>query len=83
MAQRTPGKVALPYLADWRKHRQLTMRALYKASGVSPDTIFNLEHGHRLATYTTVGKLAKGLKITPQVLVQSRPEMVGETKGEA
>ena len=67
------GRVALPYLAAWRAKLFKTQRALSAESGVSVNTINSLEHGYTRANYSTLGKLARGLGITPEQLVRTNP----------
>lgn len=50
-------------LAELREQRALTLRELSKTSGVSPDTINQIELGHRKARPSTLRKLAKALDV--------------------
>lgn len=50
-------------LAEFREERGLTLRELSKMSGVSPDTINQIELGHRKARPSTLRKLAKSLDV--------------------
>ena len=74
MAEETTGRVSLPYLRRWRRKRFKTLRTLEVDSGVSRNTIINLELGRRQANYDTLGKLARGLGITPEQLVNVDPD---------
>lgn len=73
MGKQTTGRVALPYLAAWRRKRFITQRGLADASGVSGNAINALEQGYRQANYATLGKLARALGITPEQLANSNP----------
>jgi transcriptional regulator with XRE-family HTH domain len=50
-------------LAELRERRGLTLRELSKMSGVSPDTINQIELGHRKARPSTLRKLARALEV--------------------
>jgi len=50
-------------LAELREQRALTLRELSKTSGVSPDTINQIELGHRKARPSTLRKLARALDV--------------------
>jgi transcriptional regulator with XRE-family HTH domain len=56
-------------LQKLRKMRLLTLRALSEKSGVSPNTIWRLEHGHN-AHPATIVKLAEVLGVEPTELVR-------------
>jgi transcriptional regulator with XRE-family HTH domain len=71
--QRAPMGVQLPQLRAWRLYKLMSMRALSEASGVSPNTINNVETQQGYARFETVGKLARGLGITPEALVYEQP----------
>jgi transcriptional regulator with XRE-family HTH domain len=73
MNRRASGRVALPYLSAWRNKRFLTQRGLAEASGISGNTINALEQGYRQANYSTLGKLARALGITPEQLANADP----------
>lgn len=74
MIKRSTGRVALPYLVTWRTKQFKTQRMLAANSGVSASAINALERGKQQANYATVGKLARGLGITPEQLVNVNPE---------
>lgn len=83
MQEYSTGRVALPYLAAWRAMRLKTQRALSAESGVSANTINDLEHQRTRANYSTVGKLARALGLTPEQLVRENPfPSEGETTEE-
>jgi transcriptional regulator with XRE-family HTH domain len=71
--QRAPMGVQLPQLRAWRLYKLMSMRALSEASGVSTNTINNVETQQGYARFETVGKLAKGLGISPETLVYQQP----------
>lgn len=66
--------VALPHLQAWRLRQRFTMRALAARAQVSPTTISGLENGHIRANFTTLGKLATALGITPEALLKAPPD---------
>lgn len=81
------ARYKLPYLRAWRRKKFMSMRDLKVASGVSTNTITLLENERSEANPSTVGKLAKGLGITPDELVYTNPlaerghhEVEGEKK---
>jgi DNA-binding Xre family transcriptional regulator len=66
--------VVLPNLRAWRLRKLLSMRDLSERSGVSTNTINALENQQGRARFATLGKLAKGLGITPEQLAYHAPE---------
>jgi transcriptional regulator with XRE-family HTH domain len=46
-----------------RRSKGLSQRALAKAAGVSPSTVYELESGRRIANPSTLAKLAKALEV--------------------
>lgn len=69
----SPGRVTLAYLRQWRQKKFKSQGRLATDSGVSKDSISELERGIRKANFETVGRLAKGLGITPEELVHVNP----------
>ena len=57
-------------LAELRERRFLSHRELAKLTGVSPQTVLNLEHGETEAQRRTVRKLAQALEVDPGELVR-------------
>lgn len=87
---RTRGKiphargVELPNLRAWRMYKLMSTRALAEAAHVSGATVNDLENQGGRALFATVGKLARGLGITPEQLVYQEPPMIpGEKKQES
>jgi DNA-binding XRE family transcriptional regulator len=68
------GRVALRYLRQYRKKFFKSQGRLAADSGVSKDSISELERGLRRANYETVGRLAKALDLTPHQLVNVNPD---------
>ena len=56
-------------LAEYRKRSRLTQHELARASGVSRPTIAAVELGYRGARMSTIKKLARVLKVSPEDLV--------------
>ena len=56
-------------LRELRRLRVLTLRELEEESGVSYNTIWRLENGHRQARPSTIRKLAAALGVEASVLV--------------
>lgn len=76
MSQSDPelgARYKLPYLRAWRRKKFMSMRDLKEASGVSTNTLTLLENQRSEANPGTVGKLARGLGITPDELVYTNP----------
>jgi transcriptional regulator with XRE-family HTH domain len=69
----TDSRVMLHFLRAWRAYLVLSIGELSDASGVSKDTIVQLEHERTRANPATVGKLAKALDITRRQLVYEQP----------
>lgn len=63
----------MEHLAELRESRGLTLRELAKMSGVSPDTINQIELGHRKARPSTLRKLARALQVEIEELT-ARPK---------
>ena len=57
-------------LRDLRRRRVLTLRELEEESGVSYNTIWRIENGHREARPSTIRKLAAALGVEPEKLVK-------------
>ena len=47
----------------------MTQEALAEAAGLHPTFVSNVEHGYRVPTVPTLLRLAKGLAVSPGVLV--------------
>ncbi len=58
-------------LKELRRRRVLTLRELEEESGVSYNTIWRLENGHRQARPSTIRRLAAALGVQPADLVAS------------
>ena len=56
-------------LRELRRLRVLTLRELEEESGVSYNTIWRLENGHRQARPSTIRRLAAALGVEPSELV--------------
>ena len=57
-------------LRELRRRRVLTLRELEKESGVSYNTIWRIENGHREARPSTIRKLAAALGVEAEELVK-------------
>jgi transcriptional regulator with XRE-family HTH domain len=57
-------------LAEVRRSRLLSMRALASKSGVSLRTINNIEMGYITPHLSTIGKLCEALDLTPEEAVE-------------
>ena len=62
-------EVNVQRLRELRRLRVLTLRELEEESGVSYNTIWRLENGHREARPSTIRKLAAALGVDPGELV--------------
>jgi transcriptional regulator with XRE-family HTH domain len=69
-------------LAELREQRALTLRELSKTSGVSPDTINQIELGHRKARPSTLRKLARALEVDIKDFFEDE-ELATRPKGRA
>ena len=56
-------------LRELRRLRVLTLRELEEESGVSYNTIWRLENGHRQARPSTIRRLAAALRVEPAELI--------------
>ena len=63
-------EVNVQKLKELRRRRVLTLRELEDRSGVSYNTIWRIENGHREARPSTIRKLAAALKVEPEDLVK-------------
>ncbi|MDP9475993.1 MAG: helix-turn-helix domain-containing protein [Actinomycetota bacterium] len=59
-------------LKELRRIRVLTLRELEEESGVSYNTIWRLENGHRQARPSTIRRLAAALGVEPAELVVAK-----------
>ena len=50
-------------LRKLRTDRGYSIRGLARAAGVSPDTVYSVEHGRRQPSIRTLGKLARALGV--------------------
>lgn len=66
-----------------RTMKNMSQRALSKASGVSSKTIVDIESGRSWPNTDTVAKLAKGLGITPPELFTQDTECADDTEEES
>ena len=58
-------------LRKLRRERAWSIRELAKRSGVSTETIYSLEHGHReWAWPRTIRRLARALEVEPRELMK-------------
>ncbi|CAN5527669.1 hypothetical protein BH24ACT22_BH24ACT22_22390 [soil metagenome] len=69
-------------LAELREKRGLTLRELSRMSGVSPDTINQIELGHRRPRPSTLRKLARALEIDIEDFFEDE-ELTTRPKGRA
>ena len=52
-------------LRAWRAERLLSTRALAAKAGVSNKTIVQLENGHGLPIFRTIGRISAALQVRP------------------
>ena len=64
-------------LKELRRLRVLTLRELESESGVSYNTIWRLENGHRQARPSTIRKLAAALGVEASELLVAREDSDG------
>lgn len=57
-------------LKRFRREKALSQRDLARETGISPDTIGQLERGHRQARPSTIRKLAQVLGTEPKELLK-------------
>jgi len=50
-------------LKELREAKGLSVRGLAREAGVSTETIYSVEHGHRQPSVRTLGKLARALDV--------------------
>jgi DNA-binding XRE family transcriptional regulator len=50
-------------IKSMRESKGMTTRALAREAGVSTETIYAIEHGKRLPSVRTLGKIAKALNV--------------------
>jgi ribosome-binding protein aMBF1 (putative translation factor) len=65
-------------LARERAARGVSMRALARAAGTSPDVLSDIEHGRTEPTLRTVARLAHALFLRPSELLQRAELAAGE-----
>lgn len=66
------SRVRLPYLRTWRLRKLLSQRDLATRAGAGESTIIRIEGGGR-ANFLTAHRLARGLGITPEDLLEPPP----------
>ena len=62
-------EVNVQKLRELRRRRVLTLRELEEESGVSYNTIWRIENGHRQARPSTIRRLAAALRVEASELV--------------
>ncbi len=50
-------------LKELREAKGLSVRGLAREAGVSTETVYSVEHGHRQPSVKTLGKLARALGV--------------------
>jgi transcriptional regulator with XRE-family HTH domain len=50
-------------LKELREAKGLSVRGLAREAGVSTETIYSVEHGHRQPSVRTLGKIARALGV--------------------
>ncbi len=73
MTDHTEARAPVPHLRAWRVRFLLTQRQLAEKAGITPGTVIRLERGDK-ANYLTIGKIARGLGVSMQQLLQENPE---------
>jgi transcriptional regulator with XRE-family HTH domain len=58
-----PMEINPTRLKQLREDRGYSVRGLAREAGVSPETVYSLEHGRRQPSVRTVGKLARALGV--------------------
>ncbi len=72
----------LPHLRSFRQRAVMSQEQLAQRSGVARDTISKLETGQRKAYPSTIRKLAAGLEVEPQLLLDDEhPRTSHEAEG--
>ena len=76
------GTELLPFLVGWMKKKRVTVRGLSAKTKVSPNTINALRKQRQKAKYDTIERLAAGLNMTADDLVNVNPYPKKEADGE-
>jgi DNA-binding XRE family transcriptional regulator len=71
-------RIHLARLRSWRIYRLMSQRDLALAAGLNKATVMTLEAGTYRANFSTVHKLARALRIEPETLAWSAPELPDE-----
>ena len=58
-------------IRELREGRGITQRALARAAGIAPNSLYLIESSRRTPSAATVEKLARGLDVEPGVLFES------------
>jgi transcriptional regulator with XRE-family HTH domain len=75
---RNPPLRSLPYLRAWRERRHFSQHELATLADVGIATMKRVESGHSRATWDTVTRLARALKVSPKRLMQAPPETTAQ-----
>lgn len=75
---RDEGPALARNLRSLRRVKGMSLDALAKASGISRNTIINIEQGDSNANLDTLYRLAKGLGVRASVLIEDPNEAQGE-----
>jgi len=71
-------RISMTHLRAWRVYRLLSQRELAKISGLNKATVMSLENDQYRANFGTVRKLAAALKIEPEELAWTAPNLPDE-----
>ena len=63
------------HLAEWRRRRMLTVRALADLTDLSKTTINLIETGQRTPQFDTIKKLSAALEVEPAQIAECRPAL--------
>ncbi len=70
-------------LAEHRRRRFLTIRALAERARVSTNTVVAIEHGHKVPRFATMQKIADALGVEPLAVAEFAAIVVGTGTGKA
>jgi len=67
------GRVELKNLGAWRQVKGLTQEELAERAGINRTTLYRPENRRNFAYALTIKRLARGLGVTTQALVNDEP----------
>ena len=69
-------------LAEARRHRVLSVRKLAEASGLSPTTIYYIEHGRTVPSFRAIRDLSAALDVDPLDIAEFAAVIEGTGAGQ-